>query len=404
MNKESCDIPPAYDGKKYIINCAGDKVPVDDMGFTSRCAIGNTDDYLKSFKNHINSEIVSLGEPALISVVVPSYITPKHNLCQTLVSLCSQEYSVPAEVVVFINQPDNATKSVQIINDHNENFIRSMGTAESNNISPELLKTQKLLLAVLSKSKGRMTLRCVRQVVSGGLAGVYQTVTTSSIARVRAFCDTIMIKCDRQDKIKRIENYLQHSMLLFCDDDVEIKDTCAVAKAYEYAVKHDAVVLGRLYIKRVDTIEKYSGVLRDLMQLFFDFKYDHGLNFLTPRGMLLANILKVGGVKVGQIFADQIFFASAARGKNQYLVDANTTIGESDHPGNGNFLKKLRLYLEGDDNDAFDIFENVLQRYQEDRHKGKYSAADIERLILNLKTRDMRKISSVASALLIKMS
>jgi hypothetical protein len=209
-----------------------------------------------------------------------------------------------------------------------------------------------------------------------------------------------MIKCDRQEKIKCLEEHLQNSMLLFCDDDMEIKDTRAVAKAYEQAVHNDAVVLGRLDIKRVDTVKKYSCVLRDLMQLFLDLKYDHGLNFLTPRGMRLTNILRVGGVKVGQQYADQLFFASAAKGKEQYLLEASTSIGESDHPGNGNFLKKLRQYLEGEENAALNIFENVLKRYQEDKPKGKYCAADIERLIRNLKTRDISKISSVASELL----
>ncbi len=395
MNKKSCAISRKDDSVKYIINCAGDKVLMADTGFTSRCAIGNTDDYLKSFQNATNSEIVSMGKPSLISVVIPSYASAENNLCQTLSSLCLQKYPVSTEIVVFINEPENASESSRKINTHNENLLRSIQNKAFKNFSSQWLKTQRLLEAALSNSKGNLTVKCVRQVLSGGLAGVYQTVMVSLIARVRTFCDSVMINCDRSEKIKFIEEYLQHSMLLLCDDDMKIKGANAIAKAYTHAINNDAVVLGRISLEQVETIRKYRSVLRDLMQLFFDFKYDHGLNFLTPRGIRLGDILRVGGVNVGQLFADQLFFASAARGKSQYLLDASTCISESDYPGNGNFLKRLRLYLDGENNHAFDIFENVLKRYQEDKHKGKYSVADVERIILNLKTRDIDKISLV---------
>lgn len=386
--------------KEYIINCAGDKVPIADAGFTSRCAIGNTDDYLKSFKDHANPEIVSLGEPAPISIVVPSYASKEQNFYPTLLSLCTQEYPVPAEILVFINEPENASESARAINERNENFIRSLGDARPGDLSPELLRTRELLLAALLKSKGTVTLRCVHQVMAAGISGVYRSATASSIARVRTFCDSIRPAGDRPARIKCIEEYLRQCMLFFCDDDVEIKDPQAFAKAYAYAMANDAVVFGRVSITRVDTAEKYRGILRDLMQVFFDLKYDHGLIFLTPRGIRFVDILKVGEVKVDQMFADQVFFASAARGKKQYLVDVSTSIGESDYPSNGNFLKKLRQYLEGEDNKAYDIFENVLKRYQEDKHQGQYNAADIERLIRVLKTRDTGKISSAVSELL----
>lgn len=339
--------------------------------------------------------MASLGKPALISVVIPSYASAENDLCQTLRSLCLQKYPVPTEILVFVNEPADASERIKKVNQHNENFIRSIEGVTSRKFSDRLLKTQKALRKALLKSEGNLTLKCVRQVISGGLAGVYQIVMASWVARVRTSCDSVTAKCHRPEKIKYIEDHLQRSMLLLCDDDMEIKDTSAVAKAYRHLINNDAVVLGRLYIKQIDTIRKYRSVLRDLMQLFFNFKYDSGLSFLTPRGMLLGDILRVGGVKVGQPFADQLFFASAASGKSQYFLDASTSIGESDYPGNGNFLKKLRLYLEGENNGAFDIFENVLKRYQENKHKGKYNASDVERLIFNLKTRDINKISSV---------
>lgn len=399
MNKESCSIPNEEAGQKYVINCAGEKVHMADEGFTARCAIGNTDDYLKSFKDYINPEIVALGEPTFISVVIPSYATTEHDLAQILFSLCSQRYPVSAEILIFINEPEIATENIRTINDYNENFIHDLQDAILKNNSSELSKTQTSIFSALLKNEGNIQLKCVRQVMAGGLAGVYQTVTVSAIARVRTFCDRLMTDCDRPTKIKCIEAYLQKALLLLCDDDMRIKDIDTIARAYKEAVNNDAVVLGKLSIDHVDTIEKYSSILRDLMQLFLDFKYDHGLNFLTPRGILLANILRVGGVKIGQPFADQLFFASAARGKTQYLLEASTSIGESDHPGNGHFLKQLRLYLAGEENEALDIFKNVLKRYQEDKHQGQYGVADIERLISSLKTLDIDRISEVINNL-----
>ncbi len=400
MNKESCSIPQKNDGQGYIVNCAGERVAITDTGFTSRCAIGNTDDYLKKFNNYINSEIVSIGKPASISIVVPSYSSDEEALSKTLISLCSQEYSVSTELLVFINEPEKPSEKIRIINGHNERFLRFFENIKSAHISPELTKTQKLLLAAISKSRGNITLKCVRQAISGGLPGAYQVITASFIARVRAFCDNLTSGCDRQEKIKTISGYLNNTMLLFCDDDMEIKDSQTISKAYDYAVNNDAVVLGRLNIESVNTSGKNKSVLRDLMQLFFDFKYDRGLNFLTPRGILLKNILKAGGVKIGEPFADQMFFASAARGNKQYLLEAITSISESDYPGNGIFLKKIRLYLEGENNNALNIFENVLKRYQEDKHNGKYQAAHIEKLIQVLKTRDIGRISDLVSELL----
>ncbi|MBF0254836.1 MAG: hypothetical protein HQL11_06925 [Candidatus Omnitrophica bacterium] len=374
---------PIGSGIQYVINCAGQKVPVSDSGFTSRCAIGNTDDYLKSFGKHASARMVELGEPAFITVVVPSCASEEDDLRQTLVSLCSQKYPVAAEILVFVNEPEKAPERVRRMNDHTESLVRSVQSAGL-------------------KGGENTQLRLVRQTVPGGSTGVYQAVTASSIARVRTHCDRLMAGAERQQKIQCIEKYLRQCLLLLWDDDIQTKDTSAIAGAYEAAVNGDAVILGRLRISRVDTAAAYAGALHDLMQLFLEFKYDLGLNFLSPRGMLLAGILREGGVRVGEPFADQLYFASAARGKKQHLLDAETAIGESDSPGNGNFLKKLRLYLEGGENDALEIFQNVLNRYREDRPAGRYCEADIQRILLDLRTRDFDRIGRTAAELLAK--
>ena len=73
MNKKSCPISVGNAGEGYIVNCAGEKVPIADAGFTSRCAIGNTDDYLESLYRYISPDILALGDPSLISIIIPSH-------------------------------------------------------------------------------------------------------------------------------------------------------------------------------------------------------------------------------------------------------------------------------------------------------------------------------------------
>lgn len=106
----------------------------------------------------------------------------------------------------------------------------------------------------------------------------------------------------------------------------------------------------------------------------------------------MRHIPATGCIAFDKPFADQMFFASAANDRIKYFIDARTTIAESDYPGNGLFLKNLRFYLEGADNDALDIFKNVLTRYKEGKGHGKYSTQDIENLMTSLKTRNIEKI------------
>lgn len=388
------------DHQKYIINCAGERVAVTGSGYTSRCAIGNTDDYLENFRGYIIDEIAAMGRPASIMTVIPSYASDQEELCRTLISLCLQHCQVPHEIMVFINEPGNATESARMVNDHNERFFREVRQACECDDASTLSEAQRSIFAACTESGDSLTLRVVRQTVCGGLAGVYQNVTASMIARARTFCDGQTQGAERHSKVKAIEESLKRSMLLFCDDDMEIKDRDAVSNAYRHVVQHDAVVLGHLRISRVETGSIHREILRDLMQLFLDLKQDHGLNFLTPRGILLSGILRVGAVQIGQPFADQLFFAAAARGRTPYFLKGETSVSESDYPGNGNFLKKLRLYLEGEVNDGLDIFENVLKRYREDQHIGRYCADDIENLIVQLKTRDQEKIKTIVGELL----
>ena len=399
MDKKVCTLKTQKNSENYTVNCAGEKVLVVNEGFTSRCAVGNTDDYLNKFKTFVSSDFLLLGDPPSISIVIPSFASGTIELFRTLISLCSQEYPVPAEILVFINEPKDTFEGARKVNDINEKFLRSIIAKDTGGFSDEFLELRKELLYFLEKNKSRLNLHCLRQIIEGGLAGVYQIVIASAMARGRAFCGR-MSGNDRDRKIQCIKKNFHETLIFLFDDDLLLESTDAIAKAYSFAIDNNAVILGRLKIKQVDISSRYQGLLRDIMQLFLDFKHDRKLNFLSPRAMSLSRILEIGGVQIGQSFADQLFFASAVQEGPRYFIDALTTIEESDHPGNGNFLKKFRLYLQGEDNDALSLFENVLARYQESSLDGKYCSNDIENMISVLKTRDIEKINSVVSGLI----
>ncbi|MBU2101853.1 MAG: hypothetical protein KKF80_00505, partial [Candidatus Omnitrophica bacterium] len=365
---------------------------VSSEGFRARCAIGNTDDYLSALKRSLSKKIIALGPPSRLTVIIPSY-NSKEKFLETLLSVFSQRLSMPAEVLVFINEPPGAESSVRVVNDRNEALI---GFLQDRRARPAAFSRQEFSKIITAVRKNRhLRLRCVREQFLGGLPEAYQRAIASSVARLRYFCDRHAR--GREEKIRLIHKYFHNTFLLILDDDTKFTSSDALANAYRYALNNNAVVLGRLRIARVSTVKKYSFILCRLMQLFLDFKHDCQLNFLTPRGISCADVVATGAITTNVPFADQLFFARAARERPRYFLDATTTIAESDHPGNGNFLRQLRQYLQGHDNAALDLFENVRARYQEKKHHGKYCAADVEKLIAALTTRNLKNIASVAA-------
>ncbi len=385
-----------------MTNCAGEKVAVLDGGFTSRCAVGNTNDYLTALGGYVNKKLTAFGAPLSISIVIPSFNSGK-ELREALLSILSQQYKQKVELLVFLNEPPDASSDARKQNDRNEHLLKFLCACQREGKRRQskavITKEEKQLCAVLSIQQKYVRLRYVRAVVKNGLSEVYQIILASYVARVRRFCDSQTD--DKARKAALIHSYAYKSFLLVVDDDMQFESSFAVQSAYEYALRNNAVVLGRLKIKKVVTEnQSLKNVLRGVMQLFLDFKHDRGMNFLTPRGMLLLHALEGGKVEIGKLYSDQLYFAKITGNHAKYFIGAKTTIGESNHPGNGQFLKKLRRYLEGESNDALKIFENILTAYRGSVAQGKYCGGDITLLIAALKARDKMKLLGVSNHLL----
>lgn len=395
LEKEAC--------KKYVVDCAGQRVPVDQETYIKRCAIGNTDDFLSAFKKYVNAKLLSFGEPAPVNIVVPSYKSDS-KIYRTLLSLLSQNYKQNVEILIFVNEPPDVSDEGKAANDRTIAFLESLVQGKMQTVARQDRQHRDLVKQVFELAKKKqesVRLRYVRETVDGGLAEVYQIAIVSYVARLRKFCDSVTT--DRAARLKCISQRLFDNLLMFCDDDMEFVGNDLIQKAFEYAIENNAIVLGKIDIEQVQTkreMREINPLLKDIMQVFLDFKHDGGLNFLAPRGMLLANALVGGRIPIGQPFAGQLYFANLADGRFHYFVNVRTGISESNYPGNGLFLRDLADYLSGKNNDAVKVFENVLERYKEKNHWGKFCVSDVENFVDLLQKRDIKQLSRGTQELL----
>lgn len=395
LEKEVC--------KRYVVDCAGQRIAVDQETYIKRCAIGNTDDFLSAFKKYVNAKLLSFGEPAPVNIVVPSYKSD-FKIYGTLLSLLSQNYKQNVEIVIFVNEPPDVSDEGKAANDRTIAFLENLVQGKVQTVVRQDRQHRDLVKHVFELAKKKqesVKLRYVRETVDGGLAEVYQIAIVSHVARLRKFCDSVTT--DRAARLKCISRRLFGIFLMFCDDDMEFVGNDLIQRAFEYAIENNAIVLGKIDVEQVQTrreMGEINSLLKDIMQVFLDFKHDGGLNFLAPRGMLLANALVGGRICIGQPFADQLYFANLAVGRFRYFVNVRTGINESNCPGNGLFLRDLADYLSGKNNDAVKVFENVLERYKEKNHWGKFCVSDVKNFVGLLRKRDIKQLSRAAQELL----
>jgi hypothetical protein len=390
--------------ERYVVNCAGERTAVGQEMYTERCAIGNTDGFLTAFKDYVYVNLLSLGKPAPLNIVIPSHKSGS-EIFGTLLSLLSQDYKQSVEILVFVNEPPDVDYEGKAANGKTVRFLESLVKGKEETAIGEYPQHEDLVKQVFEhfrRKKEQVKLVFVRETIIGGTAEVYQIAIASYVARLRQSCDEIG-GSDRAQRLKCIREHLFRTVIMFCDDDIEFGEENSVQEAFDYAIDNNAIILGRVHVKRVETrpeLEDSKKLLRDIMQLFLDFKHDGGLGFLAPRGMLLSNALVGGRLRIGQPFADQLYFANLANDRALYFVKASTAISESNYPGNGMFLRDLADYLSEKNNDATAIFTNVLGRYREKNHWGKFCAEDVENFTDLLQTRNKRKLSLAAQELL----
>jgi len=379
--------------RKVVINCEGRRVVLPEGASTAMCAVSGPDEYLARLGQHAVPALCALGKPPRINIIIPSYCSgPK--LGATLSSLLSQDYPLFADLIVFVNEPPGAPAAVTRANDETCAWLR--GLLDQAPPGPDPGEHDRAIRAALAAARGRVRLHCVRHALPGGITAAYQAVLSSFVRRARQYADEM--SRDRGERRRLLEELERRTLLLFCDDDLELLARDAVMSAYYRATIHDAVILGECQVRRPTGADPWEGLLSDVMQIFLDVKHELGATALSPKGMLLRHVFEIGGMDSNLEFGDQIYFANLALERPVHMVPTRAIIEEASYPSNGRFLRDLRRYVHGEPGGSLSILFNLLEIA---RPEGlRYSKREIAELIGALGTRSPEPVERVTRRLL----
>jgi hypothetical protein len=366
----------------YIIDCEGNKILMGDALFSSKCWVGNSSDYLKANDEFIIAEATEWLDIPKITILIPIYRSGTGFL-KTLNAIISQHWLQPqkVEIILSINQPlgpiDALTKA----------SLKAAKTyIEANNLKGNTPKVQ-----------------LVFEQLAGGLAEVYQRSFSTLVARIRNNVNARKLGT-KQENVAAISTLMNATVFAIIDDDQVLVDKSTLPDAVAKLQAGESAIMGQVEITEVSTsYPQWNAILTDLMNLFFRFKYEHGTAILTPRALMVSDLFHIPALKIGESYADQIWFAAAAAEKERFMIEVTTTLEQEEYPSNANMAENLAKFLEsGTPSNAINIFKNARTSYEESTKKLLYSLSDIDALIASLETRDRKNIEIIIQQLLQK--
>lgn len=366
----------------YVIDCAGNKVPLGDALFSSKCWVGNSSDYLEVNNKFIISKAENWLHIPKIAILIPIYRSGTHFL-GTLNTLISQNWSQPqnVEIILSINQP--------------------LGPIDA--LTKVSLTAAKTYIEANNLMSNTPQVRLVFEQLAGGLAEVYQRSFSTLVARIRNNVNARKLKT-KQENAFAIGALMESTIFTIIDDDQILPDKNSLPAALEKLQAGKSVIMGQVEITKVTTsYPEWNAILADLMNLFFTFKYEHGTAILTPRALMVSDLFHQPALKIGEAYADQIWFAAAAAEKERLLVKVTTTLEHEAYPSNANMAEHLAKFLaSGTPENAVNIFKNVRIAYKESEEKLLYSTHDIDKLISSLEARDKKNLENLVQQMLQK--
>jgi len=367
---------------KYVIDCAGNKTPIGDALFSSKCWVGNSSDYLEVNNKFLISKAVNWLHIPKIAILIPIYRSGTHFL-GTLKTLISQNWSQPqnVEIILSINQP--------------------LGPIDA--LTKVSLKAAKTYIEANNLMNNTPQVRLVFEQLAGGLAEVYQRSFSTLVARICNSVNARKLKT-KQENAFAIGALMESTVFTIIDDDQILVDNSSLPAALEQLQAGKSVIMGQVEITKVTTsYPEWNAILADVMNLFFKFKYEHGTAILTPRALMVSDLFHQPALKIGEAYADQTWFAAAAAKKERFLIKVTTTLEHEAYPSNANMAANLAKFLEsGTPENAINIFKNVQIAYKESSEKLLYSAHDIEKLISSLEARDKKNLENLVQQMLQK--
>jgi hypothetical protein len=197
--------------------------------------------------------------------------------------------------------------------------------------------------------------------LAAGLGELYRNVVASYLVRLSAVVAAQKMG-GKSARIAVIDRLERTTVLMFIDDDIHLQRRDAMVSAYDHIQARHGVALGNVTLTSVcSSSRSLDAVLCSLMQVFFVVKQELNLCILTPRAAALKDYHHAPPVMLEKPYADQIYFAQIAAGKEIFWLDVKTNLEEEDYPSNANMVKGLREYFEGAGGEsALAIFEALL--------------------------------------------
>ena len=366
----------------YIIDCEGNKIPTGAALFSSKCWVGNSGDYLKANDEFIITDAAKWLDIPKIAILIPIYRSGS-DILKTLNAIISQHWLQPqkVEIILSINQP--------------------LGPIDA--LTKASLKAAKTYIEANNLKKNTPKVQLVFEQLAGGLAEVYQRNFSTLVARIRNNVNARKLE-SKQENVVALSTLMNATVFTIIDDDQVLVDKSTLPDAVEKLKAGESVIMGQVEITEVSTsYPQWNTILADVMNLFFRFKYEHKTAILTPRALMVSDLFHTPELKIGEPYADQIWFAAAAAKKERFMIEVTTTLEQEEYPSNANMAENLAKFFEsGTPSNAINIFKNVRTSYEESTEKLVYSLNDIDLLIATLEARNKKNIEIVVQQMLQK--
>lgn len=349
--------------RRQVFDCSGRKVVVGNEVYNTRCSEGNLDDYVRDNGKFSRPGITQPRLLLALNIVMPIFGSGA-QFVTGLSTILRQDFSgLPhgvsdVEIVFYINEPYNAHQDRVAANRLTLDILNFIfQTSERNPGRHDGERAEFLELREMLKPRSVILL----EKLEAGLGELYRNVVASFMVRLSdaVAAQHIGEKSARLGFIDRLE---RTTVLMFIDDDIHLQNRDSMLSAYNHIQEKNGVALGNVTLTSVCSFNSsMDAVLRLLMQVFFVVKKELNMCILTPRAASLKDYHHAPLVMIEKPYADQIYFAHIAAGKEIIWLDVKTNIEEEDYPSNANMIKGLREYFEGTgDESALDIFEALL--------------------------------------------
>jgi len=370
--------------QEYIIDCAGNKIPVGDKLFSAKCWVGNTTDFLASYREDIIEELEDDTQIPKIFILIPIYRSGLGFL-QTLESLLSQNWDNPnnVEILLYVNQPPGEKDA------YTQETMSWLSTASSGAVPKQYSHLAKAFVETGAKPK----LKILFEQFEGGLAIVYRRAFATLIARIRNAVDKAELP-SKEEKVSAINVYMSSTVFCVVDDDLIFPDNSSLPAALKAVQDGGAVALGQTTITSVSSeYPRWNEALKHVMNAFICLKADLDALNLPPRAALLKDLFHLPRIDESVPYADQIWFSSAAGENKKITVPVSTFLQDESYPSNAEMSFRLARYLEtGAPEEALQIFENLVPQFKSRCTAGQYTAQDVIEIICALKSRDAETI------------